>query len=281
MIIRDLHTIPEFRQVMALEQQIWGSDESGDTVGIPLFAVTVKRGGILLGAYDREQLAGFVYSFPGLKDGRPLQWSHMLGVRPEHRGTGLGRLLKLEQRQRALALGIDLMEWTFDPLQALNAHLNFQRLGVVAEEYHLDVYGESTSVLHRGNPTDRFIAQWRLRSPRVVRMVDASAGFEPGAPEAPSGVPVVLGASRSGAWLEPDRLVLGRSDPEVLVTIPEGFTDMLEREPGLARAWRVATREVFTHYVGRGYKAVSFARDPGTGGGHYRLSTALPADLEA
>ncbi len=105
-----------------------------------------------------------------------MQWSHMLGVRAECRASGIGRELKLEQRRVSLAMGIDLMEWTFDPLVAVNAHLNFRRLGVVVEEYVVNVYGDSVSPLHKGAPTDRFIAQWRMRSPRVEA---ALRGAEP------------------------------------------------------------------------------------------------------
>ena len=118
-------------------------------------------------------MVGFVYSIVGMKPGQVLQWSHMLGVLAEYRNSGLGRALKLAQRERALAQGYDLIEWTFDPLQALNAHLNFSKLGVVAEEYHRNVYGESTSVLHKGTPTDRLVAQWWIREPHVERRVAA------------------------------------------------------------------------------------------------------------
>jgi predicted GNAT superfamily acetyltransferase len=275
--IRDLRTIPEFRAVMALENEIWVSDEPEDTVGIPFFAVTVKRGGILLGAYDGDRLAGFVYSFPGLKAGRPLQWSHMLGIAAPYRGKGLGRRLKLEQRQRALAMGLDLIEWTYDPLQDLNAFLNFQRLGVIVEEYHLNVYGESSSVLHKGTPTDRFIAQWRLRCPRVTWRAAHDAPAVTDEP-ADAGVPAILETSRSGAWLAPARLTLGRSEPDLVAAVPGGFSEMLLGDAGLAHAWRLATREVFGHYLARGYRVVAFQPEPG-GGGRYRLTTSLPADV--
>ena len=107
-------------------------------------------------------MVGFAFSIVGVKDGQPTQWSHMMGVLPEYRRQGLGRELKLAQRERALAGGFDLMEWTFDPLQALNAHLNFAKLGVVCDEYGVNIYGESSSALHRGTPTDRFVVQWNI-----------------------------------------------------------------------------------------------------------------------
>ena len=80
-------------------------------------------------------------------------------------------------------MGISLMEWTFDPLQILNAHLNLRCLGAIVEEYQLDVYGESHSTLHRGNPTDRFLAQWWMRSPRTARLAgESGAAGARGAP---------------------------------------------------------------------------------------------------
>ena len=151
-------------------------------------AVTVKRGAVLIGAYDGDRLAGFVYSFPALRreeshnhegakarrrEGpRPAShWSHTLGVHPDYRGAGLGRDLKLAQRERVLALGLDLIEWTYDPLLALNANLNIVALGAVVEEYEENVYGESVSPLHGGLPTDRFVCQWWIRRPHVERRI--------------------------------------------------------------------------------------------------------------
>ena len=135
-----------------------------DVVPPPVLIVSVKRGGILLGAFDDgDAMKGFVYSMPG-GQGRPADAvvAHA-GRRPATRATtGLGLRLKLAQRERALAMGIDLIEWTFDPLQALNAHLNFAKLGVVVEEYEENIYGVSSSPLHSGSPTDRFVAVWRL-----------------------------------------------------------------------------------------------------------------------
>src|SRR5207237_2792303 len=120
-------------------------------------------------------LVAFVYSVPGLKQRKTTQWSHMLGVVAEYRSAGLGRELKLLQRERALAMALDLIEWTYDPLQAANAHLNFSKLGVVAHEYEENVYGDSGSPLHRGNPTDRFVAEWWIRTSEVERRLSSNA----------------------------------------------------------------------------------------------------------
>src|SRR2546428_6485041 len=171
MEFRDLRTLDELRKVVELEKVIWGVDYT-DVVSVPILAVTVKRGGVLIGAFDNDRLIAFVYSLAGIKEGRPIQWSHMLGVVNEYRKAGLGRRLKLAQRLRTLDLGGDLIEWTYDPLQAINAHLNLARLGVVVEEYAVNMYGESTSPLHRGTPTDRFVAQWWIRRPHAERRVE-------------------------------------------------------------------------------------------------------------
>ena len=268
-IIRPLHTIPEFREVIALEQEIWGAAVPEDAVGIPLFVATLKRGAILLGAFDGGRLVGFVYSFPGLKDGRPTQWSHMLGVRPEFRASGVGRELKLEQRRVSLAMGIDLMEWTFDPLVAVNAHLNVRRLGVVVEDYAVDIYGESVSPLHRGAPTDRFIAQWWMRSPRVQAAL--SGAGNPAGTDPLREVPRLNEVERQGDWLACVDYDLGRVEPRLSLTIPARFPEMLTRQPEEARAWRMVSRAIFGAYLGRGYRVTDFSFAPGADRGTYLL----------
>ena len=131
-LVRPLTTLEECQQVAALEKVVWEFTDAEDVVPASLLIVSIKRGGLLLGALDDDgTLQGFVYSMPAVKNGRLTHWSHMLGVVPEARGTGQGLRLKLAQRDHVLRAGVELIEWTFDPLQALNAHLNFARLGVV------------------------------------------------------------------------------------------------------------------------------------------------------
>src|SRR5205807_6359307 len=133
--------------------------------------------GQVIGAFDGDLVIGFAMAFPGYKAGRPYLHSHMLAVLPEYRNAGLGRRLKLAQRQEALSRGFDLMEWTFDPLEIKNAHLNIVRLGAIARRYQPDFYGPSSSPLQGGLPTDRLYAEWWLRSPRVRSVL----GEEPAA----------------------------------------------------------------------------------------------------
>ena len=154
MEIRTLTTADEMHQVFELEQAIWGYESVEDSVPVMMLLVSTRIGGLVVGALDRGRLVGFAYALPGIRDGRPFQWSHMLGVAPEYRASGLGWRLKVEQRRQVMAAGVDLIAWTYDPLQAANAHLNFAKLGTVAREYHLDAYPGSSSSLHAGTPTE-------------------------------------------------------------------------------------------------------------------------------
>jgi predicted GNAT superfamily acetyltransferase len=271
--LADLTTLDEFRDVEQLEGLIWGRV---DLVPVPILAVTVQRGAVLVGARDDDRLVGFVYSFPALRRGesKASHWSHMLGVHPDCRGEGVGRALKLAQRDRVLALGLDLIEWTFDPLQALNAHLNFVTLGVLVEEYEKNVYGESPSPLHGGLPTDRFVCQWWIRRPHVIRRLE-STGPAIVAREAAT-PPVVNRVESSGAWIAPAGFDLDVRSPRVAVDIPADYTRMLGEDSSLALRWRLETRTVFTHYLGAGYRVVDFALDGNHHRGRYLLTTIRP-----
>ncbi len=263
---RPLSSLADFTAVVELEKVIWGPGYA-DPVPAPILAVTTLRGGILIGAFDGDRMVGFVYSLPAIKDGRPTQWSHMLGVIPEYRQGGLGRELKMLQRERTIAMGLDLIEWTFDPLQAANAHLNFAKLGAVAEEYEVNVYGESTSPLHGGNPTDRLIAEWWVRSERVEQRLGGSLPMAP--------VVIVERANRTrarGEWLEPVDVRTDLADRHISVEIPVGFSDMLARAPELALTWRLAVREIFLAYFGAGYRTVEFFLNRGAATGSYLLT---------
>ena len=272
MHIRPLTTLEECRQVAALEKTVWGYTDSEDVVPPPVLIVSIKRGGILLGAFDDGgRMRGFVYSMPAIKDGRPTQWSHMLGVAPEVRAAGLGARLKLAQRQAALAMGLDLIEWTYDPLQAANAHLNFAKLGIVVEEYEENIYGESSSPLHGGTPTDRFVAAWRISAPHVERRI-AAIGGPVLRDRSIVGTPVVNPSRPGEPWLQPGPADLSIADRRLLVEIPVGFSEMLERAPRLAHDGRMSTREIFQHYFVRGYRAVDFFLAREAGRGQYLLA---------
>lgn len=161
--------------MVELEFLVWEFGER-DVVPSQMYVVAAKIGGQTLGAFVGDKMAGFVLAYPGIRDGRPYLHSHMAAVLPEFRDLGIGRRLKLAQREDALARGISLIEWTFDPLQTRNAYFNICRLGVVARRYLLDVYGSTSSPLHAGLPTDRLVAEWHLSSARVNNIL---AGKKP------------------------------------------------------------------------------------------------------
>jgi predicted GNAT superfamily acetyltransferase len=272
--IRDLKTLDDCKRVVELEKVVWGYSDAEDVVPVAILIVSVKRGGILIGAFDRaDRIVGFVYSLAAFKNGVPTQWSHMLGVLPEARDGGLGARLKLEQRQRALAMGIRLIEWTYDPMQALNAHLNFAKLGVVVTDFVQNVYGDSSSPLHQGAPTDRFIAEWQLDAPEVERRIARALPMGRSSEEADVADVAVVNRTADGVrWLTCESVDLDRTEPRLLVEIPLGFSEMLSQDPGLALDWRMKTRAVFTSYLSRGYRVVDFFLERSHARGRYLLT---------
>src|SRR5215469_13102885 len=170
--LRQLFTLEEFQDVLQLQKVIWGF---ADVELLPLrFLVVVSKvGGHVFGAYDGAEMVGFCFAIPGVKPGgRPYLHSHMLGVLPKYHNAGIGRSLKLRQREEALGRGITLMEWTFDPLELKNAFFNIERLGAIVRRYVPNQYGITASPLHGGIPTDRCIAEWWIDSPRVRALLD-------------------------------------------------------------------------------------------------------------
>ena len=269
--IRDLKTIDDFRRVVDLEHAVWGYTDSADTVTVPVFIFTVKRGATLIGAFDADdRMVGFAYAVVGMKDGRPMLWSHMTGVLPDYRG-GLGYRLKLEQRARALAQGYELIEWTFDPMQAMNAHLNFAKLGGVVEEYAENFYGESTSALHRGTPTDRLIVSWRIGEPHVIRRLDQTPSLLVRSHEVGE-APVANVTAIDGEWRVVKSLDLTVSERRLWIEIPTGFTQMQQQAPERALQWRLHVRQMFQAYFARGYRAVDFVLQRDAGFGRYLLA---------
>jgi len=162
-MIHELSTEPELREAVALQKTIWGFEDA-DLLPFRMFVVATKIGGQLLGAFDAGRMIAFCAAIPGLKPGgKAYLHSHMLGVLPEYRNAGVGRQLKLRQKDDALARGIDLIEWTFDPLDLKNAHFNVERLGAIVRRYVRNQYGVSSSHLHGGLPTDRLVAEWWIK----------------------------------------------------------------------------------------------------------------------
>jgi|SRR5271166_6331802 len=169
--IRPLAEREDLKTVVRLQRQIWGFEDV-DLIPLRLFVVATKIGGQVFGAFDGREMVGFCMAIPGLKaGGKTYLHSHMLGVLPDYRNSGVGRKLKLSQRDDALRRGIQLIEWTFDPLEIKNAFFNMERLGAIVRRYVPNQYGTTSSPLHGGLPTDRCIAEWWIASPRVKAII--------------------------------------------------------------------------------------------------------------
>lgn len=169
-VIQNCDTLESFRDCVNLQREVWGFSDL-DLIPVRVFSVASKIGGQIIGAWDGDTMVGFALSLPGTHRRYPYLHSHMLGVKEAYRNTGLGRRIKLFQREDAIARGYDLIEWTFDPLEIKNAYFNLERLGAIARRYNLNQYGITTSPLQGFLPTDRLVAEWWLKSNRVKTLL--------------------------------------------------------------------------------------------------------------
>jgi chorismate synthase len=247
---RPFSSLADYEACLELQRATWGREFS-DVVPLSILKVSQKAGGIAAGAFSAEgRLLAFVYSLAGYVEGRPFHWSHMLAVEASARDLGLGTRLKLYQRETLLAVGVEEVRWTFDPLEARNAHLNFNHLGAEVHEYVEDMYeGEEGSELFAGIGTDRFILSWKIAGARVARALD---DHRVGAAEPFRAAPIV----------NPGAVIAGLGDaPRVRVEIPPSIQDLKAQRPDAAPAWRESTRRAFETYLARGYRIEAFYRD--------------------
>src|SRR3989475_10256213 len=256
-VIRDLQSFEDLKQVETVEREVWGLSDR-DMMPLTLTVATKEAGGIWLGAFDGAALAGFVFGFLGMEHGQLIVHSHMLAVREPYRDLDLGYKLKLAQRERALGLRIQQMTWTFDPLQSKNAHLNFAKLGVVSDAYKIDFYGpETSSVLHR-NGTDRLWVKWQPSSRRVQsrlprndhrgELLDALSSLLP-----------LIQFNGDGKPVRTD-LPAALSRQRIAIEIPSDIDFVEQTDPALAREWRLATRWAFTEALKAGFFVAEFCR---------------------
>lgn len=190
--IRECNTIAEFAQILPCQQAIWGYSDL-EAYPLRLFVNLRNTGGSVLGAFtSKNELAGYVLSMPAWNEHGRYYHSIALGVKQQHENQGLGKALKLAQRQTAIAEGIDLIKWTFDPLKAKNAYLNIVRLGAIIRRFEPNFYGPVDSTLQRGLPSDRLIGEWHLKSNRVRR---ALAGHSTRSPKKKAAAEVVVPAN--------------------------------------------------------------------------------------
>ncbi len=171
LLIRELDDPAEFETCVEIQREVWHFTDE-EIVPSRLFVVARKIGGQAIGAFDGDRMVAFALGIPGNRNGHPYMHSHMLAVRDAYRNSGVGRRLKLFQREEALSRGVELIEWTFDPLEIKNAFLNLEKLGAIARRYNINQYGSTTSPLHGGLPTDRLTAEWWLKSRRVTMLLE-------------------------------------------------------------------------------------------------------------
>jgi predicted GNAT superfamily acetyltransferase len=180
--IRKCEALQELQACFALQKEVWKFLDA-DLIPVRLFVVAAKIGGHVIGAFIRNDIIGFAFAMPGIRNAHSYLHSQMLAVRQQYRNGGLGRRMKLFQREDALARGFELMEWTFDPLEIKNAYLNIEKLGAIARRYNVNQYGITSSPLQGGLPSDRLVAEWWMKSKRVQAALKGSsrAAFECGA----------------------------------------------------------------------------------------------------
>jgi len=265
-VIRPLSSPEELAQGVAIQRLTWGN-EFTEVVPATILQICQKVGGIAAGAFDAKgRMLGFVFGLTGIHHGRPIHWSHMLAVVPDARGLGLGKRLKLYQREVLLQAGVREVRWTFDPLVAQNANLNLNALGTEIERYVPEMYGGDTgSALHSGLGTDRLVALWMIADERVRRVL---AGEMPLVPSELVGAPIV----NPGAKLR-SRLP---AVPAVRIEVPADIQRVKTESPKAARAWRAATRRAFLWYFERGYRVVGFSPGDLQGRTCYLLSRTAP-----
>jgi predicted GNAT superfamily acetyltransferase len=259
--IRELADHAELDRCVAFQKIIWGPDFA-ELVPAAILMVATRTGGIVAGAFDDDRTAatgryadvgsmvGFLFGITGFRDGAPIHWSDMLGVRPDRRGRGIGQALKRFQRDLLLRRGIAAVRWTFDPLDARTAFINFVRLGCTAREYARDLYGAGTSPLHVGLGTDRLIVDWQLDAPAVRQRMDGGRAAATPTPTLPPA--------------------------HIRVRIPADILALRDAEPARAAEWRLRTRAAFETHLAAGRVVTDFVPDA-AGGGSYILVDAASA----
>ena len=262
--IRALANRSEFTAAVDLQQQIWGP-AFGDLVPPSILKVTQRIGGIAAGAFDADgELLGFVFGLTGVEGGRLVHWSDMLAVRPEARNLGIGRRLKLFQRDVVRPLGVELIYWTFDPMIARNAHLNFNRFGVYAADYVEDMYGATGSAVHGNVPTDRLVVAWPTRDIDVdVRLAESRRALESAdCRHAPIATEAWI-ASVEGATILPHC---------VRVELPVGGESVMTGAEGGAGQWRQSVRHGLQWGLRAGYDVCALLRDDSQRRAYYLLT---------
>ncbi|HEY7125520.1 MAG TPA: hypothetical protein VH540_16310 [Ktedonobacterales bacterium] len=278
--IRHLESVEDYKAAEDLQKRAWGLDDL-DIAPLHILLTIHKSGGLVLGAFDDQTgaLLGYLLGFYGrTSTGTWKHCSHMMGVLPEARDRGIGQALKLEQRRLIQAEDLDLITWTFDPLEARNATLNFTKLGVVSNEYIRNIYGETLGTLNAGLPTDRLSVDWWVASPRVDARLESreKGASQPAISDLLAQATPILSVTRRADGLSvPGTPNLIHHHPLLALEIPSDFQALKAADFELAKDWRMATRQAFEHYFSAGYTATECLFDQS---GSYKRSVYLLAN---
>ena len=266
-VIREVTGEAEYHAIEELQREAWQFSDL-DIMPAATMMATAHAGGCVLGAFDGDRMIGFAYGFPALEGGRASIHSHMLAVKPEYRNAQAGFYLKLAQRDFARRRNLDEITWTYDPLQSLNAHLNFGKLGVISERYLVNFYGEATSSpLHQGFGTDRLWVRWLIASHHVktrIRRDQASARTVNLIADLEEAERAALVINRAGEPQLEDFAERLAAD-SCMIEIPHDITALKERQPQAATRWREATRAAFLAALEAGFVIEDFLRADGEG----------------
>ena len=265
--IHPIQTHDEYRAAERLQRTVWNFEDI-DIVPDHLLLTVSKNGGAVLGAFEPlleggERLVGFTFGFIGLSpDGKMKHCSHMAGVASEYQGQNVGYCLKLAQREYVLGQGMDLITWTFDPLESRNARLNFHKLGVTCRTYLRNLYGSMRDGLNAGLLSDRFQVDWHIASDHVARRLRDDWGAPSLSALQAEGVPV-LNRFPSGDVPRPPQASLPIEGDWLLIQIPARFQIIKSADLGLALAWREHTRALFEAAFAAGYTVVDLLFEDG------------------
>ncbi|MFF2530776.1 GNAT family N-acetyltransferase [Brevibacillus sp. NPDC058079] len=254
--LRKLAKFSEIEQLEAMEGKIW---DPSSAIPHHMTLTMQKFGGLFLGAFDGEEMIGFLYSFPGFTNGEPHLCSHMLGFLPEYRKQGLGVQMKWLQKDEAAAAGYSKITWTYDPLETVNGVLNIAKLGGIVRTYLPNCYGQLDDDFNRGLPTDRFLVEWFIGSNRVESR-QAGKNSTPSFEQAPD----LLRLELKDGIPHPIEIDLSREEPMVLLPVPAFFQDVKRTDMGVASLWREMTCELFAAYFAKGYVVTNILRDQTT-----------------
>jgi predicted GNAT superfamily acetyltransferase len=262
--VRRLKDPEEYRMVTETEVSVWGVMDYTSVVAHHVLIAADRRGGLVLGAFEKDtgRMVGFVFGFPAISpDGKLYHYSHMTGVVPEYRYKGLGYILKLMQREYVLKQGLDLIAWTYDPLQSPNARFNIGKLGVIVRKFYINYYGELRDSINIGMPTDRFEAEWWIKSKLVEDKLKGLLRPPTLDTLVKLGGEVVTNVEFSNNLPVLTNYNLDINSKLVLIEIPEDLSK-LRSDNNLLLKWRLGLREVFNRYLNElNYVVVEFVSE--------------------